>query len=105
MTVEQARVRLARSSNRDEWRCEGLAEVAGWKEEEVQDSRNWELMPSIGVNRASTAGLTELGKGQETKDVISKAAILNALCTGGSAGGSPVSTEVGRGSKQASQGR
>lgn len=82
MMVEQARIRLVKSSKRDEWPCEGLTEVAGWKEEEVQDARNWELMPSIGGNRSSAAGLTRLKKEEGSGDVIRRAGIIDALISG-----------------------
>jgi hypothetical protein len=82
MMVEQARNRLVKSSNRDEWPCEGLTEVARWKEEEVQDSRNWELMPSIGGNRLSAAGLTGLRREGGSGDVVRRAEIIDALISG-----------------------
>jgi hypothetical protein len=95
MMVEQARIRLVKSSNRDEWPCEGFAEVAGWKEEEVQDSRNWELMPSIGGNRSSAAGLTGLKKEEGRGDVSRRAGIIDALISGTAAPTAP--TEVSPG--------
>jgi N-terminal acetyltransferase B complex non-catalytic subunit len=59
-----------------------LREMSSWKEDEMEDTRNWELMPAIGGLRTSVGDLTRLvvDKPGELKE---KAAIL-ASFDGGS---------------------
>jgi hypothetical protein len=80
MIIEVTRYRLVKHTDRQEWSSPLLKEVAGWEHGLVQDSRNWELMPSIGGNRTSVAELTriDVGAGEPT----GKARILNNLVGG-----------------------
>jgi hypothetical protein len=83
MIIEVTRYRLVKHTDRQEWSSPLLKEVAGWEDGLVQDSRNWELMPSIGGNRTSVAELTRIDVG--AGEPIGKASILNDLVGGGDA--------------------